>query len=363
MATVNLGQAAIVSKGAYSAAASYAPLNLVTHNGGSYLCKTVCSNIEPGVASSWQTYWVAATVGIKSVSQSGETAAGIEYTIALSDGSNYTFTVKTAVDYPISIENGGTGATTAAAALAALGALPVSGGTVNGKIISERNGYNFVASGQTGDVGLQAVNAAGGNNVMLGAYDNGTVGIYMGHLSKWLIKNDGTKTTVDNTIPATDGAVQTANLGDGVVTRAKLAQDAIGTKVNNVSTGNPFTPSNNGALCYSYSSSSAEWTVNSDVLAALPVGWTMTFLSASNSQFTFKFVGIELMDFVGGTWTNVTQKSYATYTFGDGFKFVKRSNNSLMIIGAGTVHSIRKGPSAPAASLGNVGDLFAQYNA
>ena len=42
MATINLGQAAIVSKGAYSAAASYAPLNLVTHNGGSYLCKRGC---------------------------------------------------------------------------------------------------------------------------------------------------------------------------------------------------------------------------------------------------------------------------------------------------------------------------------
>ena len=130
MATVNLGQAAIVSKGAYSAAASYAPLNLVTHNGGSYLCKAACSNIEPGVASSWQTYWAATTVGIKSFAQTGETAAGIEYTITLSDGSSYVFTVKTAIEYPISISNGGTGATTASAALAALGALSSSAGSV-----------------------------------------------------------------------------------------------------------------------------------------------------------------------------------------------------------------------------------------
>lgn len=130
MATVNLGQAAIVSKGAYSAAASYAPLNLVTHNGGSYLCKRGCSNIEPGVSSTWQTYWVAATVGIRSFAKTGETADGMEYTATLSDNSTYVFIVKTAVDYPISVANGGTGATTAAAARANLGALSNAAGAV-----------------------------------------------------------------------------------------------------------------------------------------------------------------------------------------------------------------------------------------
>lgn len=130
MATVNLGQAAIVSKGAYSAAASYAPLNLVTHNGGSYLCKRGCSNIEPGVSPTWQTYWVAATVGIRSFAKTGETADGMEYTATLSDNSTYVFIVKTAVDYPISVANGGTGATTAEEARANLGALSNANGAV-----------------------------------------------------------------------------------------------------------------------------------------------------------------------------------------------------------------------------------------
>lgn len=130
MATINLGQAAIVSKGAYSAAASYAPLNLVTHNGGSYLCKRGCSNIEPGVSSTWQTYWVAATVGIRSFAKTGETADGMEYTATLSDNSTYVFIVKTAVDYPISVANGGTGATTAEEARANLGALSNANGAV-----------------------------------------------------------------------------------------------------------------------------------------------------------------------------------------------------------------------------------------
>lgn len=130
MATVTLGQAAIVSKGEYSAAASYAPLNLVTHNGGSYLCKVACSNIEPGVATTWQSYWVAATVGIKSFTKTGESASGIEYTATLSDGSTYTFTVETAISYPISVANGGTGATDAATARANLGALASAAGAV-----------------------------------------------------------------------------------------------------------------------------------------------------------------------------------------------------------------------------------------
>lgn len=141
MATINLGQAAIVSKGAYSAAASYAPLNLVTHNGGSYLCKRGCSNIEPGVSPTWQTYWVAATVGIRSFAKTGETADGMEYTATLSDNSTYVFIVKTAVDYPISVENGGTGAATAATARANLGALSNANGAVGtanlgGKVVT-----------------------------------------------------------------------------------------------------------------------------------------------------------------------------------------------------------------------------------
>lgn len=130
MATVTLGQAAIVSKGEYSAAASYAPLNLVTHNGGSYLCKVACSNIEPGVATTWQSYWVAATVGIKSFAKTGESASGIEYTATLSDGSTYTFTVETAISYPISVANGGTGAADADTARANLGALASAAGAV-----------------------------------------------------------------------------------------------------------------------------------------------------------------------------------------------------------------------------------------
>ena len=73
---------------------------------------------------------MAATVGIRSFAKTGETADGMEYTATLSDNSTYVFIVKTAVDYPISVANGGTGATTAAAARANLGALSNANGAV-----------------------------------------------------------------------------------------------------------------------------------------------------------------------------------------------------------------------------------------
>lgn len=148
---------------------------------------------------------------------------------------------------------------------------------------------------------------------------------------------------------------------DGVVTREKLAQDAIGTRLNNTPTANPFTPDNNGVICYSYSIS-AEWTINADTLAALPIGWTMTFLNASASGvFTFTFENIELMDFINGTWSDITKKKFTVDAFGDGLKFIKCSDTGLMIIGAGTICSIRKGTGEPAASLGQNGDVYIQY--
>mgnify|MGYP002769089797 CR=1 FL=1 len=169
MATINLGQAAIVSKGAYSAAASYAPLNLVTHNGGSYLCKRGCSNIEPGVSPTWQTYWVAATVGIRSFAKTGETADGMEYTATLSDNSTYVFMVKTAVDYPISVANGGTGATTAADARENLG-------VVLGNIIENNAGaHNAIYRGK--NLG-SAVTAAQWAAIQAGTFEDLFIGDY-----------------------------------------------------------------------------------------------------------------------------------------------------------------------------------------
>lgn len=148
---------------------------------------------------------------------------------------------------------------------------------------------------------------------------------------------------------------------DGVVTREKLAQDAKGTLLRNITTANPFTPENNGALCYDYSASAA-WDIDTNVLATLPDGWTMTFLNASASGvFTFTFKNMDVMDFISGNWSNVASKSFVAQQFGDGLKFIKYSSQGIMVIGAGTVRSIRSGTSAPATSLDQNGDVYIQY--
>lgn len=90
MASYNLGQVAIVSKGAWSSATSYVVLNTVTHNGGSFMAIAPSSNKEPGVASGWQSYWVATSVGIKTVTVTALTTTTAQISVTFTDGTTYT---------------------------------------------------------------------------------------------------------------------------------------------------------------------------------------------------------------------------------------------------------------------------------
>ncbi len=81
-----LGQAAIVVKGAWSAATPYTPLDCVTNGGGSFICTATHTNKQPGVASDWASYWVAASKGIKNIT--ANTASGTTtVTFTFSDGT------------------------------------------------------------------------------------------------------------------------------------------------------------------------------------------------------------------------------------------------------------------------------------
>lgn len=92
--------------------------------------------------------------------------------------------------------------------------LPLAGGTVTGPIWVKRATDSYVV----------AQNTTNDTRCALEAFNN-TVGLYAGHLGKWIIKNDGTTTTVDNTIPATAGAVGTTNIANKAVTAAKIGTD------------------------------------------------------------------------------------------------------------------------------------------
>lgn len=129
----NLGQVAIINKGAYSSAVYYAPLNTVTHRGGTFMCITACSNVEPGVNANWRTYWVPTAIGIYSTQVTAPTETTAKITFTFSDGTTAEHTYNTtaqasgsvtndSIGETINISKGGTGGTTAAAARSNLGA-------------------------------------------------------------------------------------------------------------------------------------------------------------------------------------------------------------------------------------------------
>lgn len=90
MAQIPLGQAAIVSKGAWSSSAQYAVLNTVTHNGGSFMAITANSNVEPGVTSGWASSWVATAKGVKTVTIEAVTTTTARAVVTFSDGTTAT---------------------------------------------------------------------------------------------------------------------------------------------------------------------------------------------------------------------------------------------------------------------------------
>lgn len=90
----NLGQVAIVSMGEYSSGTTYQPLQVVSHNSGSYLCiKENTIGKEPGVASGWRTYWQSMGLGVKSLNVASNADWSVTFTVTYSDNTTSTFTV------------------------------------------------------------------------------------------------------------------------------------------------------------------------------------------------------------------------------------------------------------------------------
>lgn len=158
----NLGQVAIISKGAYSSGTAYAPLNVVTHRGGSFMCIRACSNIEPAVTSNWNTYWVPTAIGVYQTQVTAPTSTTAKIKFIFSDGTYYEHTYNTtavsdgsvtnaSLGEAVSLAKGGTGATTAAQALTNLGAqakiltrqVNLSGNASSWSITQDKNGNSL----------------------------------------------------------------------------------------------------------------------------------------------------------------------------------------------------------------------------
>lgn len=92
MATYDLGQAAIVNKGAWNSSTNYVILNTVSHNGGSFMAIAASTNREPGVSTGWESYWVQMARGIKTVDIVADSTSTAHAVFTLSDGSTVTGT-------------------------------------------------------------------------------------------------------------------------------------------------------------------------------------------------------------------------------------------------------------------------------
>ena len=130
--TFTLGQAAYVNTGAYSSSKAYAPLNTCYYNGGTWVALASVTNVTPG---SDNTKWLCITNGIKTITLAPGATGYVTVTITLTDGTTAstsypitdvgdgTITVaKLASGFVLPVNKGGTGASSASAALASLGA-------------------------------------------------------------------------------------------------------------------------------------------------------------------------------------------------------------------------------------------------
>lgn len=141
----------------------------------------------------------------------------------------------------LTVDSGGTGATTAAAARsnlgitpANIGALPLAGGTVSGRI---KNTYadgpgieiSHTVAGKDCGLSIKKESSDQSGTMFIGVGSSGRTGIYSSALGKWLFYTDGSETHVDNALPLTggtmSGSIQILKDADAYVSVRNSAND------------------------------------------------------------------------------------------------------------------------------------------
>ena len=248
--------------------------------------------------------------------------------------------------------------------------LPLAGGTVSGKLkntYADGSGIEITHTVAGKDCGLSINKASSDKSgaMFIGVGDSGKAGIYSSTLGKWIFYNDGTTTYVDNTIPATDGAVQTANLGDGVVTRAKLAQDAVALPFSAWlpadNPADPFIASNHGKVLYVQNTTAVFYELTAEKLAALPLGFTVTIFKALTGDFTISWPsGISCDNFAQRSWST-DGGSFTLAGWGDVVTLFKESQSGIALFGHRNARSTYVGTSDSPPSYWRPGDVYYQY--
>lgn len=92
MPTFTLGQAAYVNKGDYSSSTSYAPLNTVFYNGGTWVALQSVSGVAPGSDAS---KWMCISQGLRSFTVAPGNTGYINVSWVLTDGTTGSVSVPT----------------------------------------------------------------------------------------------------------------------------------------------------------------------------------------------------------------------------------------------------------------------------
>ena len=153
---------------------------------------------------------------------------------------------------------------------------------------------------------------------------------------------------------------------DGVVTREKLAQNAIGTAIDWYAASSPITNDLNGYFIYMRSSEARSFTISANDVNTMPEGYTITILCAGKPV-TFSWAnGIKVIDAVQRNESS-TGGSITLNSFGDEITLYRPPAGSssvvvdLIITGKLNPCTFWSGTSAPATSLGQNGDVYIQY--
>ncbi len=163
-----------------------------------------------------------------------------------------------------------------------------------------------------------------------------------------------------------NGAIVTANLGEGVVTREKLAADALGIASASRSDTTPFDAECNGKLYVVAPSASRNFTLTSEVLAALPTGWSVTLVRGSVSSGVTYTVGWEAdIPVLDGNDRKMSWSGAGSISLdrtGDMVTITKWYNlPRIIVMGNTNVRNIYAGTSAPSTGTGADGDIYVQY--
>lgn len=160
--TVTLGQVAVISRGAWSSGTAYNVLDMVSHNGGAFLCAVANSGVEPGVTSGWATSWVQATKGIKNIAVTSPSSGTVQMVITYSDGTSTTAT------YPATAIGAGGVTTDSLANLAVTTEKLAAKSVTTAKIADGAVGQNQLADNAVTQAKI-AANAVGTNQLADGS--------------------------------------------------------------------------------------------------------------------------------------------------------------------------------------------------